>query len=184
MISHSSFIGKLLASAILLTAASSSLSSQPPSSARDALVRFCDLDARGEQLSSAGWKNVAALFVSPGAPRRDRIIVVRDFVVSAPALEKDKTQFYAEYVELGQIDVSTTHFSPAPAMKVRASFDVVTTSNRPEQPAAWRIAGRVPEPHLSVDAAIRYATELRANASGVASQRNIDKLIADLHRLR
>lgn|GEM_PF-5158874 len=129
-----------------------------------------------------------------GGNRLDKIIVVRDFVVSHPALEKDRAEFYVEYIQLGQINPSLARFSRLPPVKVRAGFDLVLTA-KPElgpsqtvtqvqRPAEWRIMGSPPEPHLTVDAAIRYATDLRTKATDVAIRKNAEKTIAALKRLR
>src|SRR5258705_12958821 len=91
----------------------------PLLSPRDVLVRFCDLDAQGEQLTPGGWQKVVALFVAPGVPRRDRIIVVRDFVVSRPDPEEGKAGFYVEYIQLGRINPSAARLFPLPPIKVR-----------------------------------------------------------------
>ena len=160
--------------------------SQTPSP-REVLKHFCDIDAQGEQLSPDGRKKVAALFVSPGAPRRTTIIVVRDFVVSLPALEGDGAEFYVEYVELGRIDTSKLSFSSRlpPGIKVRAGFYVVKQPGSGSGAAVeWKIQGPVPEPHLTVDAAIRYVAELRAGAKDVAIRRNVDKTLATLKHFR
>jgi hypothetical protein len=156
-------------------------------SARGVLERFCGLDARGEQLTPDGWKKVAALFLSPGPPRRDTLIVVRDFVVSRPAFENGTAEFYVEYVELGRIDLSTVRFSCPlpPGIKVRAEFYVAKQSGAGSGGGAeWRIRGPVPEPHLTVDAAIRFATALRMSGSDVAVRRNVDKTLAALKLVR
>jgi hypothetical protein len=71
-----------IAAAALLVATTGSLYPQS-TTPRDILVRFCDLDAQGEQLDPDGSLKAAALFASPSAPRRDRIMLVRDFVVSS-----------------------------------------------------------------------------------------------------
>lgn len=193
MVMHRAFIVRVLAGVGLLIPTGRSMLSQEPS-ARDVLERFCELDAQGEQLTPDGWQKVAALFVTPGAPRRDRVIVVRDFVVSRPALEKGRAEFYVEYIELGRIDLSAMRFSaPLPAgIKVRAGFYVIKQSGRGyrgassqvEGRAEWRIKGPVPEPHLTVDTAIRYATEFRDNARDVTVRRNADKTLAALKRFR
>jgi hypothetical protein len=47
-----------------------------------------------------------------------------------------------------------------------------------------RIEGPMPCPHLSVDAAIRYVTELRRNATSDTLRKNADKALASLKRLR
>lgn len=168
-------------------------------SARDVLVRFCDLDAQGEQLTADGWQKVAALFATPGTPRRERIMVVRGFVVS-PGSEKGHSTlgermvgFHVEYTLLGLIDSTQARFSPnPPAVHVEPSLFVVRqsvrrsggASGRAEESAEWRIDETVPEPRLGVDAAIRYATELRANARDAAIRKNADKMLAALKRFR
>jgi len=188
---HHCSIVTVVAGVGLLAATAGSVFSQPPS-ARDVLERFCDLDAQGKQLTPAGWRTVAALFATPGAPRRDEIIVVKDFVVSHPALEKGKAEFYVEYVQLGRIDPTQARFSRLPQMKVRAGFYVIKQpgpgvadgSDRAEKPGEWRIEGSPPEPHLTVDAAIRYATRLLASAGDDAIKRNARQTLSALKRLR
>lgn len=168
-------------------------------SARDVLLRFCDLDAQGEQLTADGWQKVAALFTTPGTPRRERIMVARDFVVS-PGSEQGRSTlgermvgFHVEYTLLGLIDSSQARFSPIPpTVHVEPSLFVVRQSVRRsgkasrwvEESVEWRIEETVPEPHLGVDAALRYATELRANAREVVIRRNADKMLAALKRFR
>jgi len=171
---------RLFAGIGLLVAAEASGLSQGPSP-RDVLERFCELDAQAEQLSPGGWQKLAALFSAPGAPRLDTIIVVRDFVVSRPAFERDKARFYAEYIQLGRIDPSQARFVSLPAMKVRTDFYVVRQSA--PGPAEWRIEGPMPDPHLTVDAAIRYGAELRKNAANDTIRKNADKTLATLRRL-
>jgi hypothetical protein len=181
----------ILAGTGLLVVAGGQLFSQA-SSARDVLKRFCDLDARGEQLTPDGWQKVAALFVAPASPRRDKVLVVKDFVVSLPAVEKGRDDFYVEYIQLGLIEPSQARFSALPPVKVRAGFSVVREpapgagrgTTEAEKPGEWRITGPVPAPHLTVDTATRYASELRANARDAATRNNADQMLAALKRLR
>lgn len=183
---HRFLVTRVLVGTALLAVTGGSAYSQTPSP-REVLKRFCDLDAQGEQLSPDGWKKVAALFVSPGEPRRVTIVVVRDFVVSTPSLEKDRAEFYVEYVELGRIDLSKMRFySPLPSgIKVRAGFYAARQPGAgPGEAAEWKIQGPVPEPHLTVDMAIRYATDLRASAKDDAVRTNADKTLAALRRIR
>jgi hypothetical protein len=142
-----------------------------------------ELDAQGEQLTPGGWQKLAAQFSAPGAPRLGTIVVVGDFVVSRPVLEKNRARFYVEYIQLGRIDPSQARFFPLPPVKVRAEFFVIGQSPRGsggasrqlEEPAEWRIEGPMPDPHLTVDAAIRYTTELRTNATNDTIGKNADK---------
>jgi hypothetical protein len=175
----------------ILVAIIGSLFSQIPS-AKDILARFCDLDAQGGQLSPEGWEKMAALFVTPGAPRREKILVVKDFAISDPAFDARRAQFYVEYLEVGQIESASARFSSLPSMNVRVSFDLVKASgiksgahsSEAEGPADWRIAGSMPAPHLTIGAAIRYATELSTNAKDAGIRQNADKSVAALKRLR
>jgi len=184
---HRSLVRRFLTGAGLIVATSGPLLPQTPSP-RDILNRFCDLDGHGEQLSPGGWEKLAALFLTPGTPRRDIVTVVKDFVVSNPAFDGNKAEFYVEYLELGQIDQSNLVFSTLPAVNVRVMFTLVRTpktgSDR-EDGSEWRIARRgVPEPHLTVAAAIGYATELRAKAKDAVARQDANKLLATLKGLR
>jgi hypothetical protein len=183
----------LLASVRFLSAGGVSLNAET-TSARNALVRFCELDARGEQLTSDGWRRVSAFFTAPGAQEHSTVVVIRDFAVSQPALENGKTAFFVEYVELGRIDPLRIHFaSPLPpGVKVRAEFQLIQAARkkpggRPgvmDPPSEWRIEGIVPQPHVTVDAAIRYVTRLRAASTHPARRRNAENTLAALKRLR
>jgi hypothetical protein len=187
------FIVKFLVAVGPIIAATEPFAFSQPE-ARDVLERFCELDAQGDQLNPEGRQEIVALFVTPGAPRLDKIIVVRDFVVSHPAFETGRAEFYVEYVQLGQISVSLARFSRLPPLKVRAGFDLLP-SDKPDEvgpdgkgthvvgPTGWRIEGSPREPHLTVDAAIRYAAELRAKTPDVAIRKNAEKTIAALKRL-
>jgi hypothetical protein len=145
------FIVKFLVAVGLIIAAIEPFAFSQPE-ARDVLERFCELDALGDQLNPEGRQEIVALFVTPGGPRLDKIIVVRDFVVSHPAFEKGRAEFYLEYVQLGQISVSLARFSRPPPLKVRAGFDLLP-SDKPDEvgpggkathvvgPTGWRIEG-------------------------------------------
>ncbi len=176
---------RLLVGAGLLIVGAARLLCQPPSSARDVLTRFCNLDVQGEQLSPEGWQKVAKLFTMPGAPPRDKITVVRDFVVSNPTMDHRRTQFYVEYIELGRVDASNGRFSIIPAVKVRAFFDVITASGgKSDEQGEWRIAGSVPQPRVTVDTAMRYVAQLRENSIDPIVKKNADRTLATLRRYR
>lgn len=171
---------RALAVAALLLAAAGSLLPQTPS-AKDIVIRFCLLDEQGEQLTSEGWQTVAALFAKPGTRRYKKIIVVRDFVVSPPRMDNGRAEFYAEYVQIGEIDIQEMRFStPAPpGIKVRAGLYTV------RQPGGnWMIEGPVPMPHVNVATAIRFVTQLRTQAEDAATRRNADRTLAALKRFR
>ena len=71
-----------------------------------------------------------------------------------------------------------------PGAQVRAGFDLVKMP-RPgtNGPLEWLIEGPVPEPHVSINTAIRFLTELRARAKDEAIRKNADNTIAALKRI-
>ena len=99
LIMYRSFIVKVVVAIALAIAAIGPLASSQPE-ARDVLVRFCELDAKGGQLTPRGRQEIIPLFVKVGTPRLDRIIVVQDFVVSHPAFKNDRAAFYVEISSL------------------------------------------------------------------------------------
>ena len=167
-------------------------------SARNVLASFCDLDSQGAQVAPGGWEKVVGLFATPGTPRRDLIMVVRDYAVSQGS-EKGRSAagdrmvgFHVVYTVLGLIDPSEARFDPnPPGLKVEPSLFVVRQARRASggssrlgESAEWRIEGSVPEPHLSVDASIRYTAQLRESATDETVRRNADRALAALKRLR
>jgi hypothetical protein len=165
--------------------------SQEPG-AEDIVMRFCQLDAQGEQLTPNGWHKMETLFATPVVPRPDKIMVIKDFVVSHGFPEKDKVGFVVDYTPVGSIDLSEGIFSPLPpTLQVRVDLFVNQvrpesrgTSGQAAEHAEWRIQGPPPEPHLRVHATIQYLSRERANAKDAHFRKNADQTLATLKRLR
>jgi hypothetical protein len=154
-------------------------SSLPQTGPRDVLEKFCELDAQGKQLTADGWREIAALFAESGSRRHStKIIVIRDFVVSRPAAKRNTAEFYVEYIILGELDLAIGRFTQSPVVKVRSGFDLVLKS-----PVDWQIEGTPPEPHLTVDAAIRCVKETRDRTTDPSMKKNIEQSLARLSRL-
>jgi hypothetical protein len=156
-------------------------------SPRQVLENFCEMDADGKQLTAEGWRQIAALFTQARPAREKGIIVVKDFVVSNPAVLGDKVEFYVQYIYLGSLDESgprLTHPAPLPPqpVKVRIEYTLSRMDEGPGPPA-WKIDGSPREPHISVDTAIRYVRQLRAQATSSAVVKNADRTISSLKRL-
>jgi hypothetical protein len=150
--------------------------------------RFWKLDAAGGQLTAAGWKQIAELFVNPGTPRRDRIIVSDGGGPLGPALEAGKVGVGREYIMYGQIDLPQLRFrlgdSLPGGVKLREmSIDMVKVSGS-DGVDHWRIEGPVPGPVVSVDAAIQYVTAALASTKDPTIKRNAERTLASLKRFR
>jgi len=167
--------------------------------AAQVMVQFCKMDAEGKQLTSDGWQEMSALFIQPGSPRREKIIVVKDFGVSNASIsEENKADVGVEYISLGQLDSRTVLFEQGSMsyIKLRGNYGLVLTDKHGKAgsngvatkessgPVEWRIEGPVPEPHITVDTAIRFTTELRDRASDSVTKKNAARTLAALNRLR
>jgi len=157
-------------------------------SPRQVLEKFCEMDADGKQLTAEGWHQIAALFTQARPAREKGIIVVKDFVVSRPAALGDKVELYVQYIYLGKLDESgprLTHSAPLPPQPVKVRIEYTLSRNdEGPGPPIWKINGSPREPHISIDAAIRYVTQLRAQAASAAVVKNADRTIASLRRLK
>jgi hypothetical protein len=179
---HRALTIRALAAIGLLAATRGTVLSQTPS-AGDVFARFCKLDAQGGQLTDEGWQKIAALFVNPGKPRRDRIIVTDGGGPLGPTPEGGKIAVGREYIHFGHIDLPQVRFSNGefpPGTMIREQGSYVVKVPGPGGAAEWRIEGPVPEPKITVDAAIRYVTELRANAKDPVIRKNADRTLAAL----
>ena len=94
--------------------------------------------------------------------------------MSRPFPEKDKIGFVVEWTPLGEIDSAGASFSPlSPVPEIKGNFFVVRQPAG--EPAGWRIEGPMGRASVTVDAAIRYVTELRKNAANDTVRKNADR---------
>jgi hypothetical protein len=184
---HRAFAIKTAAAIGLLAATGRPAFPQPPS-AENVFARFCELDSQGGQLTPEGWQKIVALFVNPGAPRHNRIIVTDRGGQLRPAPEGGKVGVGREYIQYGQIDLPEVRFSAVdgipPGAKIREALMYVVKMSGPGGAEELRIEGPVPEPHLTVDAAIRYVAGILADTKDAATRRNADRTLAALKHIR
>jgi hypothetical protein len=189
-----SFVARLLTTAGRLILIAVPIFPQVPSatSAREVVMRFCTLDAEGAQLNPGGRAKVAELFTTSPATDYSRIMVIKDFAVSRGNAWNGKTGFLIDYTPIGMFDSSQLSFSALPpSLEVRGSLFVVReqSGRQPDgqvrsEPAKWLIEGPPPPPSITVDAAIRYVSELRAESKDRATLGQFDRLLATLRRYR
>jgi hypothetical protein len=147
---------------------------------------FCRLDADGRQLTPDGWRTISSLFVEPGTPHHGKVTIVKDCAVSdARIADGDKADVYAEYLALAILNPETAALEqgslPPGGVSVRNDFHLILTdANSPH--AAWRITGPVPEPHMTVDAAIRYVTALRDKTTDPRIRKNAERALVGLKK--
>jgi len=159
-------------------------------SPRTVLERYCELDGDGKQLTADGWQEMAGFLLRPEPPNFKLIVVVKDFVVSDPIIEGDKAKFYVEYLYLGELyprlgytDPHIIKDSPETVrgpIKVRVQYTLV----RNVQESTWRIEESQFAPHITVEAAVRYVTELKNKTADATVRRNAERTIASLAHQR
>jgi hypothetical protein len=169
----------------------SSAMEKPP---REVLQTFCESDAQGKRLTPEGRKELAELFTQPDSASLGHIIIVRDFVVSPPALTQSRAEFYVEYIYLAQLDPMTLRLSrvpgqPSTPVKVRDGFNLVLKANSTGSAqsartteSGWLILGAPPTPHITPATAIRYVTELRDRTQDELIRKNANETVRSLRR--
>jgi hypothetical protein len=168
----------------------------PLTSERDVLEKFCELDAKGSQLNVESRKELSSLFTQPAHSRPETAIIIKDFVVLGSSKVGDGAEFEVEYVYLERLNLSLARYSRLPSsyppgpVKVRVSYSLVHTSTHSASDTSStvssesRIKGGPPEPHITIETAIRYLTELKGQSSEVDIKKSADKAIAALQRLQ
>ena len=157
------------------------------------LARFVALQTEGKGLTAEGQKELDALLVQPAEWRTDKIHITRDFVVSNAVLMGANGNLYVEYIALGDLDSSLRFTNGVPGgVKVREGYTLALSNKyslpgakgKPAQeligPNRWLVADSPPEQWITVNTAIRYATEMRDQTTDPAIKQNADQTIAKL----
>jgi len=194
----------LVLAAFLLSAREMCAQSGP--SPQEVLQRYCELDASGKQLEMGGWLQLARMFIpqrelSPGpiVVLFDKLEVIRGFSVGDLIMEgHDRAKLTVRYSYIGEIDYQSLAFSSlkgSPAGEVTKNYNLLLTTKHYDigphssevlrtGPKAWRIEGSPAEPHITIDAAVLYVTQLQAKATKSGIKENASRTIDALEQLR
>jgi len=173
-------------SAVILLAAGASPTFSQTKAAEAVFERFCELDSHRAQLTPGGWKEVAALFVRPGAPRNQTILITdlpEQATVGRGTMEGRRVCVGRDFLLFGRLELPGIRFAAEAQGKLIRELIYVTKIAGPGQTESWRIEGPVPEPRLTVAAAIRYVSEVRENTRDSNLRTNADGTLAALRRL-
>jgi hypothetical protein len=161
------------------------------------LSQFVALETDGRGLTPDGLEQFQSLVVQPPSWRRDRIHVARSYVVKGGAPSENRADLYVEYSAIGELD-SSLGFTGVGSDQatVREEYTLVfdnkyTLAAYGRAPARellgpnrWRIQTVPPEQWITVNAAIRYVTQMREAATDPVARDNAEKTIATLSRYR
>ncbi|MHB8524881.1 MAG: hypothetical protein ACYDD2_01815 [Candidatus Acidiferrales bacterium] len=170
---------------------------------------FLKIETTGGRLTPEGWNKASAFFIRPQMPFGNKVIhVILNFNADV-AYETARTENWAEVYggtnEVGQLD-SSLRFDPTlqppnpyhvafivgPSIK----FNLVLTDRHWQlesdgvmgkevtgQPE-WKIVDDLPGIFITVDAAVRYVTKMRAKTSDPVTRKNADSALAALKHLQ
>ncbi|MGB9072081.1 MAG: hypothetical protein WCC22_05380 [Terriglobales bacterium] len=158
------------------------------------------MDADGKQLSPEGGTEVTGLlsFQKPWS-QHPGIVVVKNYLVRGPDMQKDTARFVVDYQVWGRLD-SSLRFERLEGLvvnhpiRVREYIPLVRSDKHIEtgNDGQWRQVKGVPKwriettpsaPHVSVATAIRYVTELRDKSGDPIVKANADRAVGDLRAL-
>jgi hypothetical protein len=163
------------------------------------LQEFCELDLHGKHLTPEGRAEIAPLLAKPETTQLKDILVVMDCVVSEPAINGNRADFYVEQMMLGRLDASLNYIPAVPdhpdePIMLRRDQSLLLTdqywkvgpsgeSQRIVGPAAWRLDQSFP-PSVNVEAAIAYVKRTRERTSDETMKQNANQTLAVLTLLK
>jgi len=157
------------------------------------LSQFISLEADGAGLTANGLGQLGVYFVHPAQRSGTRVHVVTDYAVKNANVVGSTANLYVEYASVGDLDPSLHFVSAAPGgNNIREDYKLVlndkyvlpTRGTVPAKvligPSRWQIEDAHPEQWITVNAAIRYVTEIHQTAKDPIIKENADKTLAAL----
>jgi len=164
------------------------------------MEQFCKLEAEGKEISPDGGQGLVSLLHKQKLwARQGEIVVATKYLVHGPDLQEDSAQFVVDYHVWGRLDVSLRFArlegrAANEPIRVREYFRVVRSDTRLvlESDGQWREVKSAPEwmidtipstPHVSIDAAIHYVTQLGDKSNDPIIKENAQRTLVDLRAL-
>jgi hypothetical protein len=119
-------------------------------------------------------------------------------VSNASIHDENKAEVVVHYFYVGDIDPDIVVFKQWPTQHLEVLINFVLALDQHPQSASdkgaareektlaplWRINGPAPEPHVTVDSAIRYVTRIRNTTRDHAIRNSADQTLAELAHFR
>jgi len=172
---------------------------QPADSPKEVVEQFCRMDEQGGQLNSKDWNELAAfstvheLWHPPSA-----IFVIRNYEVGDPRElpnHPNGVAVHVDYFSWGSIDQDlyfTLRQGPVLGQPMKVTEGVNLTlaedfkddgaspeANKIKKPVRWRM-DEFPLPHVNVETAIRFVTEMRSKSDDPLVKYKADRTLANL----
>jgi hypothetical protein len=159
--------------------------------------QYIAMQVDGMAFTPEGSSLLSMFFFHAPQWRRDKIGVARSYKVQSGANSASKADAWVEYVALGELDAQL-RFVPGDKNEniVRQDYKLVyddkySLPSRSNSPGTeftgamrWRVEEAPTEQWITVDAAIRHITEIRATTTDQVVRANADKALAVLANSR
>lgn len=193
-----SILWKMVISIVLVSVSMHGQTTGSSQSSPEGIVQiFCTMDAQGKQLTPQGQKEVDPLLAQQKAwVLNPEITIIKDFVVRGPTSGADATLVAVAYNVWGKLD-SSLRFTPLsgpvanrPTL-VPESFNLNRLNTHTEpgpggqlhevmEHTEWRINKPQSEPHIDLEAAIRYVRESSYRSRDPLLRMNAQRTLAAL----
>jgi hypothetical protein len=188
----------LFVSLVIVTSLSVAQSSVTQRTPLEVVQQFWSLESQGARLTPEGWEKTAKFFEDPDPPPMSVLhfrVVSRNSKIDENKSERhpNRALVYVAFRELGEIQADL-HFTPAPTRTLDGAWikdsmaryvlvltdrhwetDGVSTREVPG-PAEWLIRAKPSDIYVSVDAAIRYVTEMQKRAKSNTVRQNAARI--------
>lgn len=190
----------LLAVGLILVATSlhsqtTSLEQVPP---RKVIEQYLEMVEKGDLLTSEGWNRVSALFSAPNPEPKDNTIFVttKHHSISERWIKGNQAEVQDGWWDpVGSFD-SALRYIPSSQTRTEGNigiYHLILTDKYWEHgadgsakeltgPLQWKIDGPLTRRWTTVEAAIRYVTQMRDKSSNAVVKQNADKTVEVLQR--
>lgn len=171
---------------------------EPPQEMIEGLWKMA---AHGDLLTKEGWKRAGASYTvpTPWTENKAVLVVSNDYALDHVSTNGNTANAVVTCQQLGQLD-SALRYSPAPPSKyfksgwgydlvIVPSHTLVVSSDGKQEDRVnpkttyWKISGSQGNPWTTVNTAIRYVLEKRAETSDPQIKKNADATLSQLLKL-
>src|SRR6266567_1961749 len=157
------------------------------------LSQFIQMQMDGAGLTGSD-PSLNMFVVHPAQTKSEKIGVAKAFAVQRTSLAVNKADAYVQYTVIAELDSQLRFIAPiANGNLVRQDYKLIFDNKYPPGnggpydgigPSRWRIEEAPAEQWISVNAAIRYVTQIRDTTTDPEIKQNAEKTLASLSRYR
>lgn len=161
------------------------------------LSQFIEMQLNGDGLTPEASSRLDEFFVRPAQWRLGKIGIAAAYRIKNTTFEGKRANTHVEYTAIGELDpelrfkslgTSGTAVKQDYKLVLNDKYALPSRRNAPDPsfigPSRWQIEDTPPEQWITVDAAVRYVSELRKTIKDPATRANADATLAALAHFR